>query len=562
MKDKILHSTRLFFVLTFLALASCRSVEPEPAAAPEILSLDVSELGFDSAVLTASVSASESIENCGFLVSSEDGSTVQIPGTLSGPDTFTARLENLESESHYRFQAFVENGRNIRITSSLLDFTTAGAPVVPVPELLYVTASEITATGARLIAAVSYDLPISKVGFTILAPGTGQTITIFSELEGHGFTCTLSNLEKSSLYHFKAFVESESGIRVESDEQTFTTPDDEDPIQFISLKAIEISQEGAILIASLSYKEEPRSVGFLLRAAEEDDEFALTTTLDVENSIFIREVKGLNAGTRYYFQAFADCIDGRRLLSDTKYFDTLSSVPGPDPEPEPEPEFVQIPDGFFRDWILWRYDTNKDGKLSLEEAALIETIELNTDETTSLEGIQYFPSLKKLHAEGTRVNDIGLGQLKTVDVSGNPELRILYVPHNKIDSLNLRNAVRLENIQCPVNNLKDIDLSMQKRAYLVNVSHNQLKTLDISGLPLLVEAHCESQPLENITLDNPELVFLDCSRTHIRTLNLTKCPKANTVDCSDCPYLTTIYLAKGQTIGMLRRPETAQIVYL
>ena len=558
--DKFLHNLRLLFVLTVLALASCRSAEPEPIAAPEILSLDVSELSYDSAVLSAAVSGGSNIDKCGFLLSPPDGRTFQIPGILSGTDTFTARLDNLESESHYRFQAYVENGLNYRITSSEKEFTTAAAPVVPIPELLFVTASEITATGARLIAAVSYDLPISKVGFIVHSPGTGKTITILSELEGHGFTCALSDLDKSSTYRFKAFVESESGIRVESEEQSFSTPDEEDPVRFVSLKAIEISREGAILIASLNYGEAPLSVGFLLRAAEDNDEFALTTALDAENSIFIREVKGLKAGTRYYFQAFADCAGSGRIVSDSKYFDTLPSEP--DPEPEPEPQFVRIPDEHFRNWILWRYDTDKDGKLSPEEAAPIETVELNTDETTSLDGIQLFPSLKKLHAEGTRVNDSGLGLLKSVDVSGNPELRILYVPHNTIDTLNLRNAVKLENIQCPVNKLRNIDLSMQKRAYLVNVSHNQLKTLDLSGLPLLVEVHCESQPLETITLDNPELVYLDCSNTRIRTLNLTKCPKANTVDCSDCPYLTTIYLVKGQSLGVLRRPETAQIVYL
>ena len=103
---------------------------------------------------------------------------------------------------------------------------------------------------------------------------------------------------------------------------------------------------------------------------------------------------------------------------------------------------------------------------------------------------------------------------------------------------------------------------MQKRVYLLNVSYNQIKTLDFSGLPLLVEAHCESQPLETLTLDNPELVYLDCSRTHLSTLNLTKCPKVNTVDCSECPYLKTIYLVKGQTIGVLRCSQSVNIVYL
>ena len=545
-------------LVTIWGSVSCRETMPEPTTAPEIVALEVLELSYDSALLTATVNDGGSVERCGFLLFAADGKTYQIPGVVSQNDSFTAKLDSLKSESLYRFQAFVENGRNLRITSPQKEFTTAAAPVVPVPEIAYVTVSEITSSGARLIAAVNYDFPLSQVGFIVRAQGADRTTTIVAELEGHGFTCTLTDLDNSRVYFFKAFVESESGIRVESEEQTFTTADEVDPIQFISVKATQIAQDGALLIASLSYAQSPTSVGFLIRPAEEEEEFLLTTTLDQENNLFIREISGLKPGTKYVFQAFADCAGHDRFFSDIKHFETLSS----DPDPDPDPEYVTIPDDHFREWVLWRYDFDRDGKLSLEEAALIETVELNTDETASVEGIQMFPSLKKLHAEGTRVNDSGLGQLTTVDVSGNPELRSIFIQHNQIDTLNLRSAVKLEIVDCAVNKLRSIDLSMQKRVYLLNVSYNQIKTLDFSGLPLLVEAHCESQPLETLTLDNPELVYLDCSRTHLSTLNLTKCPKINTVDCSECPYLKTIYLVKGQTIGVLRCSQSVNIVYL
>ena len=540
----------LVLLVAIWGAVSCRETGPEPPTAPEIVALEVSELSHDSAVLTATVNGGGNVERCGFLLFSADEKTYQIPGIASQNDSFTARLDSLKSESLYRFQAFVENGRNLRITSPQKEFTTAAAPVVPVPEIAYVTVSEITSSGARLIAAVNYDDPISQVGFIVRAQGADRTTTIVAELEGHGFTCTLTGLDNSRVYCYKAFVESASGIRIESEERSFTTADEEDPIHFISVKATQIAQDGALLIASLSYAQSPTSVGFLIRPAEEEEEFLLTTTLE--------EVSGLKPGTKYVFQAFADCAGHDRFFSDIKHFETLSS----DPDPDPDPEYVTIPDDHFREWVLWRYDFDRDGKLSLKEAALIETVELNTDETASVDGIQLFPSLKKLHAEGTRINDSGLGQLTTVDVSGNPELRSLFVQHNQIDTLNLRSAVKLEIVDCAVNKLRSIDLSMQKRLYLLNVSYNQIKALDFSGLPLLVEAHCESQPLESLTLDNPELVYLDCSRTHLSTLNLTKCPKVNTVDCSECPYLTTIYLVKGQTPGVLRCSQSVNIVYL
>ena len=92
-----------------IGAVSCRETVPEPTTAPEIVAVEVSDVGFDSAVLTATVNGGGSVERCGFLLFAANGKTYQIPGVVSQNDSFTAKLDSLKSESHYRFQAFVES---------------------------------------------------------------------------------------------------------------------------------------------------------------------------------------------------------------------------------------------------------------------------------------------------------------------------------------------------------------------------------------------------------------------------------------------------------------------
>ncbi|MBQ6179689.1 MAG: hypothetical protein IJK32_09245 [Bacteroidales bacterium] len=239
----------------------------------------------------------------------------------------------------------------------------------------------------------------------------------------------------------------------------------------------------------------------------------------------------------------------------------------PQPQTPPEPQQpegqVDIPDSTFRAWILWNYDSNKDGVLDQGEAASVTKIEFSTENVTTLDGIQYFPNLTYLHAQGIRDwdNDKNLGKLTELDLSGNPKLQHIHLIYNNIKTLKLAECPDLDYLDLDYNEITELDVKGFHHMTLLQVSYNKLKTIDVSGLDILDEFHCADNPLETITLSNPKLMSFRCAGTLIKELDLSKCPKINNLDCSNCPNLTTIKIAKGQVIGNITKDDKAKFEY-
>ncbi len=239
----------------------------------------------------------------------------------------------------------------------------------------------------------------------------------------------------------------------------------------------------------------------------------------------------------------------------------------PQPQTQPEPQQpegrVDIPDSTFRAWILWNYDSNKDGIMDQDEAASVTKIEFSTENVTTLDGIQYFPNLTYLHAQGIRDwdNDKNLGKLTELDLSGNPKLQHIHLIYNNIKTLKLAECPDLDYLCIDYNEVTELDVKGFHHMTLLQVSYNKLKTIDVSGLDELTEFHCDSNPIETITLSNAKLESFRCAGTLVKELDFTRCPKINNVDCLNCKSLTTIKLAKGQVVGNVRKEETVKIVY-
>ena len=239
----------------------------------------------------------------------------------------------------------------------------------------------------------------------------------------------------------------------------------------------------------------------------------------------------------------------------------------PQPQTPPEPQQpegqVDIPDSTFRAWILWNYDSNKDGVLDQDEAASVNKIEFSTENVTTLDGIQYFPNLTYLHAQGIRDWDNGknLGKLTELDLSANPKLQHIHLIYNNIKTLKLAECPDLDYLDLDYNEITELDVKGVHHMTLLQVSYNKLKTIDVSGLDELTEFHCDSNPIETITLANAKLESFRCAGTMVKELDFTRCPKINNVDCLNCKNLTTIKLAKGQVVGNIRKEETVKIVY-
>ena len=131
---KKLHLSYLAAVmgLVLMTLSSCgMGHEPEASWMPEFMSSDA-DVQENQAVLTAVMSSSKGIVECGFLYGPSENSMKIMTADISDGG-FEAVLSGLEYDAEYLWKAYACNGRNF-IYSDLLTFRTASPFVEPGPE--------------------------------------------------------------------------------------------------------------------------------------------------------------------------------------------------------------------------------------------------------------------------------------------------------------------------------------------------------------------------------------------------------------------------------------------
>jgi Leucine-rich repeat (LRR) protein len=139
---------------------------------------------------------------------------------------------------------------------------------------------------------------------------------------------------------------------------------------------------------------------------------------------------------------------------------------------------------------------------------------------------------------------------------------VIYAPHNRISSLILPDDPQaLTRLELPVNRLESIDLRSCSSLSLVSLASNLIVSIDVSGMDALEELHLDDNPLQRIILGNKMLRYINLQGTSITEVDFSRCPRLDLADCSGCPDLKTIHLAKGQVIGTIRKDDTASIVY-
>ncbi|MBD5067837.1 MAG: hypothetical protein HDT51_00510 [Alistipes sp.] len=178
--------------------------------------------------------------------------------------------------------------------------------------------------------------------------------------------------------------------------------------------------------------------------------------------------------------------------------------------------FIDIPDTNFKDQIS-SFDRNRDGRISVSEAARIEKIELWNITTgdikvASLEGIEYCTALTYLYC--------CCSQLPTLDVSRNTQL---------------------EKLCCFGNQLTALDVSRNTVLEILNCSQNQLTTLNVR--------------------QNTALKTLLCFENQLMTLDVSNCKNLQSLSLSPMPSLKTLYMATGQEIPTMDIPNTTQIIH-
>ena len=206
-----------------------------------------------------------------------------------------------------------------------------------------------------------------------------------------------------------------------------------------------------------------------------------------------------------------------------------------DPIMPPDGVGITISDPVFLQYLLSLYDTDADGKLVNEEAAVAETISVCTDEIATLDGVQYFRNLKSLDCCGSVWN----GRLTSIALNQNTALEILKCSYNQLASISLPSS--LLELEC---------------------RYNKFQTLNLGGAPHLKKLDCFGNRLTDLDLSGlPELESLTAGMNSFTTLDVSANPNLKLLDLSDSPDLEILYVARGQRIEEMTVEYTVQIKY-
>lgn len=202
---------------------------------------------------------------------------------------------------------------------------------------------------------------------------------------------------------------------------------------------------------------------------------------------------------------------------------------------------IVFEDANFKAYMVSRHDYDNDGEISYEEALYVTKIEVNTDNISSIAGIEYMPNLQHLTCRGslkynnsTEVYDIVCGVLKSLDISKNTKLSYLDASYNKLTSLDVRNNIELTTLNCTSNNLSSLDVSNNQKLQDFSCGGNNLSTLDVKNNLELTSLECALNKLNLLDLkNNKELTWISCNGNNLSYLDFSNNPKLRILYCDN-----------------------------
>ena len=72
-------------------------------------------------------------------------------------------------------------------------------------------------------------------------------------------------------------------------------------------------------------------------------------------------------------------------------------------------------DPAFRNYLLTRVDSNKDGYMTAQDTQGLTYLKVANNSIVSLAGIEYFPNLKTLNCEGNKIKELDVSQLTQLE---------------------------------------------------------------------------------------------------------------------------------------------------
>ena len=270
-----------------------------------------------------------------------------------------------------------------------------------------------------------------------------------------------------------------------------------------------------------------------------------------------------------------------------------------------------------------KIDADGDGEISKAEAANVLCLEIPKG-VAHFVGLEYFPNLEGLEVESTvfQGSSIDLSKytklravsldlpISSLDITKNKDLEYVFLLHAQLQSIDLTNNTKLVSFSCNSSSLETLDLSKNtaltrlecRQTPLANLdvskntaltylcctynkltaldvskntaltylrcNLNELTALDVSNNTSLNRLYCEFNQLTNLDLSkNTVLRHLACMANKLTTLDVSKNTTLEEIQCNPMDdengnnLLTTIYMANGQTLEYLAKPDATVIEY-
>ena len=166
---------------------------------------------------------------------------------------------------------------------------------------------------------------------------------------------------------------------------------------------------------------------------------------------------------------------------------------------------VYIPDDNFRAALIdLGHDLNGDSIIHVSEIRNVDSLHLNERGIRDLTGIEGFENLRVIEC----ARNYGL---HTLNLRNSVKLERLDCTNGDLDSLDLSNCLELKEFIGPNNDFVTLDVSKNSKLEILNLDSNRTESIDISNNPLLREIYLSQAKLEELDLsNNPLLEKLDC----------------------------------------------------
>lgn len=193
---------------------------------------------------------------------------------------------------------------------------------------------------------------------------------------------------------------------------------------------------------------------------------------------------------------------------------------------------ITFEDANFKAYIVANFDKDNDGEISYEEARDVTRITINTNNISSLVGIEYMINLQYIRCMGVGKGDGIAGELKSIDLSKNTKLYYINVSSNPLSSLDVSNNTKLQQLYCDKNNLSSLDISNNPELETLYCNRNNLSSLDVKNNPELKRLDCYDNNLSSLNIcNNQKLQQLHCNNNNLSSLDISYNPKLQSLDC-------------------------------